>query len=56
MIRLTRGTQSRFGLKRILLLGLLFFPIGFAPARNLVTNPGFETGDTTGWIVFGAPT
>jgi glucuronoarabinoxylan endo-1,4-beta-xylanase len=25
-------------------------------AQNLVTNPGFETGDTTGWFAFGPPT
>ncbi len=25
-------------------------------AQNLVTNPGFETGDTTGWFAFGSPT
>ena len=24
-----------------------------ASAANLVTNPGFETGDLTGWLVFG---
>ena len=28
----------------------------FASAQNLVTNPGFETGDTTGWFAFGSPT
>ncbi len=25
-------------------------------AQNLATNPGFETGDTTGWFAFGSPT
>ncbi len=29
---------------------------GLAAAQNLVTNPGFETGDTTGWFAFGSPT
>ncbi|HKW31046.1 MAG TPA: carbohydrate binding domain-containing protein, partial [Verrucomicrobiae bacterium] len=29
---------------------------GMAAAQNLVTNPGFETGDTTGWFAFGSPT
>jgi glucuronoarabinoxylan endo-1,4-beta-xylanase len=30
---------------------------GLAGAQqNLVTNPGFETGDTTGWFAFGSPT
>ena len=26
---------------------------GMAAAQNLVTNPGFETGNTTGWSAFG---
>ena len=29
---------------------------GMVSAQNLVTNPGFETGDTTGWFAFGPPT
>jgi glucuronoarabinoxylan endo-1,4-beta-xylanase len=29
---------------------------GMAVAQNLVTNPGFETGDATGWFAFGSPT
>jgi glucuronoarabinoxylan endo-1,4-beta-xylanase len=29
---------------------------GMAAAQNLVTNPGFETGNTTGWFAFGTPT
>ena len=29
---------------------------GLAAAQNLVTNPGFETGNTTGWFPFGSPT
>jgi hypothetical protein len=35
-----------------LLLLLLFAPCG---AANLVTNPGFETGDFTGWFTQAAP-
>ena len=27
-----------------------------SPALHVVTNPGFETGDTTGWFAFGSPT
>ncbi len=27
-----------------------------ATAQNLVTNPGFETGNTSGWFGFGSPT
>ncbi len=26
---------------------------GMAAAQNVATNPGFETGDTTGWFAFG---
>jgi len=29
---------------------------GLAPAQNLVTNPGFESGNTSGWFAFGPPT
>jgi len=29
---------------------------GMAAAQNLVTNPGFETGNTSGWFPFGSPT
>src|SRR5215469_16789497 len=29
---------------------------GMAAAQNLVTNPGFETGDTTGWFAWGSST
>jgi len=29
---------------------------GLGRAQNLVTNPGFETGNTTGWFAFGPPT
>jgi glucuronoarabinoxylan endo-1,4-beta-xylanase len=29
---------------------------GMAAAQNLATNPGFETGDTTGWFAFGPNT
>jgi hypothetical protein len=27
--------------------------VGVALAENLLSNPGFETGDLTGWLVFG---
>jgi glucuronoarabinoxylan endo-1,4-beta-xylanase len=36
-------------------LGLCFVA-AVSHAQNLVQNPGFETGDTTGWSVFGSPT
>ena len=37
-------------------LATVILPAGRAAAQNLVTNPGFETGDTTGWFPFGSPT
>jgi O-glycosyl hydrolase len=33
-----------------------FLQTGIVAAQNLLTNPGFETGDTSGWIAFGTPT
>ena len=43
-------------LPKILLL-LAFLTVGGLPARaqNLLVNPGFETGDLTGWASNGAP-
>ncbi len=38
-----------------LVIGLVL-QVGMADAQNLVTNPGFETGNTTGWFAFGSPT
>ena len=38
-----------------LVIGLVL-QAGLAAAQNLVTNPGFETGDTSGWFAFGTPT
>lgn len=32
------------------------FSARIAGAQNLATNPGFETGDTSGWFPFGSPT
>src|ERR1017187_7445527 len=38
-----------------LVIGLIL-QAGLAAAQNLVTNPGFETGDISGWFAFGPPT
>ena len=35
-------------------VGILVFAVSQASAANLIVNPGFETGDTTGWSVLGA--
>ncbi len=37
-----------------LVIGIIL-QAGMAFAQNLVTNPGFETGNTTGWFAFGSP-
>ncbi len=34
-------------------LACLILVIGAARAENIITNPGFETGDTTGWTDWG---
>ncbi|MGA9778623.1 MAG: carbohydrate binding domain-containing protein [Verrucomicrobiia bacterium] len=39
----------------LLLAWLAIFSVS-GQAQNLVTNPGFETGNTTGWFAFGSPT
>jgi hypothetical protein len=41
----------RFG--RCALLGLFVLAASAVQAQNLVVNPGFETGDFTGWTVTG---
>jgi glucuronoarabinoxylan endo-1,4-beta-xylanase len=39
----------------VLVLGFML-QTGVVLAQNLATNPGFETGTTTGWGIFGSPT
>ncbi len=36
------------------LMGLFLGAASASQAQNLVVNPGFETGDTTGWVVTGS--
>lgn len=40
-----------------IILSVLALPmaggVGVAQAENLLSNPGFETGDLTGWLVYG---
>ena len=55
IIQRCRLKASRINLNHVLILGFLFLGAGFAAAQNLATNPGFETGDTTGWFAFGTP-
>ena len=38
------------------LLLAIFSVSGQAQTTNFLTNPGFETGNTTGWFAFGSPT
>ena len=44
-----------FNAQAALVIGFVL-QAGLAAAQNLVANPGFETGDTTGWLAFGSPT
>ena len=39
-----------------LVIGFLHAGPAGAQQTNLLTNPGFETGNTTGWFPFGSPT
>jgi glucuronoarabinoxylan endo-1,4-beta-xylanase len=39
----------------VLVIGFVL-QAGLTAAQNLVQNPGFETGNTTGWFAFGSPT
>jgi glucuronoarabinoxylan endo-1,4-beta-xylanase len=49
-------SNSRFKIQALLVIGF-FLQSWLAIAQsNLATNPGFETGDTTGWSAFGPPT
>jgi hypothetical protein len=38
---------------KLALLGLFLLAVSTAQAQNIVTNPGFETGDFTGWTLTG---
>ncbi|HWX23104.1 MAG TPA: carbohydrate binding domain-containing protein [Candidatus Binatia bacterium] len=50
-----RISRASGHLQATILLGLLF-GAWVSEAQNLAQNPGFETGDTSGWFAFGAPT
>ncbi len=52
------GTGRRFGCAPLcvgFLLGL-WAAVSDASAQNLAQNPGFESGDTSGWFAFGSAT
>lgn len=55
------GAVKKNGFNRKCLGAQALFVIGFvlqagiASAQNLVINPGFEAGDTSGWFPFGSP-
>ncbi len=54
------ASLKRVGDRLLKLLQALAFCVliqaGMAQAQNLAANPGFETGNTSGWIAFGSPT
>jgi hypothetical protein len=55
MLGLSRRTQMvrKINILIVLCFGLATFCGGRSAAANLVANPGFETGDFTGWTVTG---
>jgi glucuronoarabinoxylan endo-1,4-beta-xylanase len=50
-----RSIKPAFRLLNLLAVVFLL-RAGVAGAQNLASNPGFETGDTSGWFAFGSPT
>jgi glucuronoarabinoxylan endo-1,4-beta-xylanase len=54
IIESSRQKNSRSNRKYALIL-VFVIQAGLAGAQNLAINPGFETGDTTGWFAFGSP-
>src|SRR5664280_801176 len=51
----TKGIRSKwFGVQAAVVIAF-FLQAGIAAAQNLASNPGFETGNTTGWFGFGSP-
>jgi glucuronoarabinoxylan endo-1,4-beta-xylanase len=55
MLKKMASKNKWFGAQAALVIGFVL-QTGMAAAQNLVTNPGFETSDTTGWLAFGSPT
>ena len=56
-MNLTATCRRRF--KRggcYLFVVILLVQVGIISAQNVASNPGFETGSTTGWSGFGSPT
>jgi len=52
---INRAKKTWLRARNMLVIGF-FLPAGMAAAQNLATNPGFETGTTTGWTTIGSPT
>ncbi len=50
------GLKSKWLNAQAALVLAFVLQAGMAGAQNLVSNPGFETGNTNGWFPFGAPT
>jgi O-glycosyl hydrolase len=52
----TNGLKTQWlGAQAAVVIGFVL-QAGIAAAQNLATNPGFETGNTSGWFAFGSPT
>src|ERR1041385_310411 len=48
--------KSCLKIQAMLVIGLVLQTWLVTAQPNLTTNPGFETGDTSGWFAFGPPT
>src|SRR6185503_4498046 len=48
--------NSWLKIQALLVIGFVLQSCLAAAQSNLTTNPGFETGNTTGWFAFGPPT
>src|SRR5580658_1384818 len=56
IVRVAGLKNKWLGTPAALVIGFLLQAGPAAAQTNILTNPGFETGDTTGWFAFGTPT
>src|SRR5664280_921909 len=52
----TKGIRSKCFDAQAAVVIAFFLQAGIAAAENLASNPGFESGNTSGWFGFGSPT
>src|SRR5664280_576338 len=51
----TKGIRSKCFDAQAAVVIAFFLQAGIAAAQNLASNPGFESGNTSGWFGFGTP-